>query len=353
LMPLRLARYGVPLAETAPAGLAAAGIEPALLPPAPAPARQELERADGPVAETAPAPAPAVSLEKPRADRPAAEAPQEQQAPPPEGSPWFAEQQGPVQYEGTYDPHSHPRRAAQDSEVYGEQQPHAPQEPGLAEMAAADRQALPGEGEGAPSPVSGDSPAARRPAAPPKKDARRQDEADEARLGAPASASRTAPGAPGRARSATSTSSSSAAGPVRSPVPVTAQHVTAQHVAAQPAQASRQTVLDAPGADPLGRGHGAEPLRESPSAEPGSAAAPVPESLPDDAEQDPVQQQIVTVARWLVEAEEAGGKLSGAEVARRLELSARTGQRRLDKAAAYLQEVRQQQPRAHLRSVRS
>jgi hypothetical protein len=33
LMPLRLARYGVPLAETAPAGLAAAGIEPALLPP--------------------------------------------------------------------------------------------------------------------------------------------------------------------------------------------------------------------------------------------------------------------------------------------------------------------------------
>lgn len=32
LMPLRLARYGVPLAETAPAGLAAAGIEPRLLP---------------------------------------------------------------------------------------------------------------------------------------------------------------------------------------------------------------------------------------------------------------------------------------------------------------------------------
>ncbi|MFC9756821.1 DUF2637 domain-containing protein [Streptomyces sp. NPDC056921] len=36
LMPLRLAKYGVPLGETAPAGLAAAGIEPALLPPAPA-----------------------------------------------------------------------------------------------------------------------------------------------------------------------------------------------------------------------------------------------------------------------------------------------------------------------------
>ncbi|MFF9146056.1 DUF2637 domain-containing protein [Streptomyces sp. NPDC014861] len=35
LMPLRLARYGVPLAETAPAGLAAAGVEPVLIPPHP------------------------------------------------------------------------------------------------------------------------------------------------------------------------------------------------------------------------------------------------------------------------------------------------------------------------------
>ncbi|MFF6887239.1 DUF2637 domain-containing protein [Streptomyces sp. NPDC012421] len=39
LMPLRLARYGVPLAETAPAGLAAAGVEPVLIPPHPAQAQ--------------------------------------------------------------------------------------------------------------------------------------------------------------------------------------------------------------------------------------------------------------------------------------------------------------------------
>ncbi|MES4904404.1 MULTISPECIES: DUF2637 domain-containing protein [unclassified Streptomyces] len=38
LMPLRLARYGVPLAETAPAGLAAAGLDPAELAPAALPA---------------------------------------------------------------------------------------------------------------------------------------------------------------------------------------------------------------------------------------------------------------------------------------------------------------------------
>ncbi|MEU6013945.1 DUF2637 domain-containing protein [Streptomyces sp. NPDC047515] len=41
LMPLRLAKYGVPLADTGAAGLAAAGIEPALLPPAPALAAAE------------------------------------------------------------------------------------------------------------------------------------------------------------------------------------------------------------------------------------------------------------------------------------------------------------------------
>ncbi|MFJ6937278.1 DUF2637 domain-containing protein [Streptomyces sp. NPDC101132] len=38
LMPLRLARIGVPLAQTAPEGLAAAGIDPVLLPPVPQPA---------------------------------------------------------------------------------------------------------------------------------------------------------------------------------------------------------------------------------------------------------------------------------------------------------------------------
>ncbi|MDG4866141.1 DUF2637 domain-containing protein, partial [Streptomyces sp. T-3] len=48
LMPLRLARYGVPLKDTAPEGLAAAGIEPAVLPPAQQHAERwvTLERAD-------------------------------------------------------------------------------------------------------------------------------------------------------------------------------------------------------------------------------------------------------------------------------------------------------------------
>ncbi|MCX5355574.1 DUF2637 domain-containing protein [Streptomyces mirabilis] len=45
LMPLRLARYGVPLAETAPAGLAAAGIESVLLSPASEPIQTSHEAA--------------------------------------------------------------------------------------------------------------------------------------------------------------------------------------------------------------------------------------------------------------------------------------------------------------------
>ncbi|MFJ4576834.1 DUF2637 domain-containing protein [Streptomyces sp. NPDC088846] len=52
LMPLRLAKYGVPLAETAAAGLAAAGIEPALLPPAPAQAARVSKQRQNPVLES-------------------------------------------------------------------------------------------------------------------------------------------------------------------------------------------------------------------------------------------------------------------------------------------------------------
>ncbi|WP_406148059.1 DUF2637 domain-containing protein [Streptomyces sp. NBC_01012] len=50
MMPLRLAKFGVPLAETAPAGLAAAGVEPALLPPAPAAVETEQQQPQLPYA---------------------------------------------------------------------------------------------------------------------------------------------------------------------------------------------------------------------------------------------------------------------------------------------------------------
>ncbi|MEU6680904.1 DUF2637 domain-containing protein [Streptomyces sp. NPDC046925] len=71
LMPLRLARFGVPLAETAPAGLAAAGIEPASLPLRSQPrTADEVEVEWGEREDTTPSPAqhPPLSLSKDPAD---------------------------------------------------------------------------------------------------------------------------------------------------------------------------------------------------------------------------------------------------------------------------------------------
>ncbi|MFF4210838.1 DUF2637 domain-containing protein [Streptomyces sp. NPDC001796] len=102
LMPLRLARYGVPLAQTAPAGLAAAGIEPALIPPAP----QLDAAAGGRGAGAAAGPQSAAPLggQRPQLEGdpgyPGYEEPDDQ-------SPWF---QAPrqVDYHGGYDPSYEP-----------------------------------------------------------------------------------------------------------------------------------------------------------------------------------------------------------------------------------------------------
>ncbi|MFG2803881.1 DUF2637 domain-containing protein [Streptomyces pseudovenezuelae] len=108
LMPLRLARYGVPLAETAPAGLAAAGIEPALLPPAPEPA--ELPAAARAVAADS---RPAVA-----APVPSQAGPQPEPEPEPDQSPWF-ETPKQVEYQGGYNPDYDP--AEQYNRWYEEQ----------------------------------------------------------------------------------------------------------------------------------------------------------------------------------------------------------------------------------------
>uniref|UniRef100_A0AAU3GVW8 DUF2637 domain-containing protein n=1 Tax=Streptomyces sp. NBC_01401 TaxID=2903854 RepID=A0AAU3GVW8_9ACTN len=136
MMPLRLAKFGVPLAETAPAGLAAAGIEPALLPPAPAAvqseqqpqlpyAQQEQEQAQQPQEQTQqgyrqgrqPEPqheqyGPSDRLDRSGRQQFAQEQYEqyEQEQFPQEGpgshdSPWFAAPKVPDEaYEGAYDP---------------------------------------------------------------------------------------------------------------------------------------------------------------------------------------------------------------------------------------------------------
>ncbi|MER5408652.1 DUF2637 domain-containing protein [Streptomyces sp. NPDC002769] len=101
LMPLRLARYGVPLAETAPSGLAAAGIEPALLPPAP---QLEVAREPEPTAPAVPGNAAPFREQLPasEANEPP-EQPEEDYAEP--QSQWLqARDPQSVAYQGGYDP---------------------------------------------------------------------------------------------------------------------------------------------------------------------------------------------------------------------------------------------------------
>ncbi|MFJ8938051.1 DUF2637 domain-containing protein [Streptomyces sp. NPDC102365] len=130
LMPLRLARYGVPLAETAPSGLAAAGIEPALLPPAPQPA---LESAPQPAeastgGRTHAAPGVRDEAAPDRTRRPAPEHDEFPEPPDPQAqeeaephNPWLhARDPQSVEYQGGYDPTYDP--AAADTQWWQDQQ---------------------------------------------------------------------------------------------------------------------------------------------------------------------------------------------------------------------------------------
>ncbi|MFI7383334.1 DUF2637 domain-containing protein [Streptomyces sp. NPDC049813] len=144
LMPLRLARYGVPLAETAPAGLAAAGIEPQLLPPQPV-AAAELEQA--PAAPPAAVAGPEAEAGAEVVTEAVAEAPSQWFAsPPPQAQP----------YQGGYDPTYVPEQEHQD---WYEDQPQQIPVP-----VPRPRQA--GAGSVAPEPAAGPEPQYADPAFP-------------------------------------------------------------------------------------------------------------------------------------------------------------------------------------------
>ncbi|MFG2760120.1 DUF2637 domain-containing protein [Streptomyces wuyuanensis] len=148
LMPLRLAKYGVPLAETAPAGLAAAGIEPMLLPPQPAAPELEPTR-----------PARGQEPTGPAREQEPAEAAEE------EASQWFATPQH-VRYQGGYDPNYEPPLyvPGPDHQAWYEEQPQSipvPQ-PRAAEPEPAPRthpvETEPAARQGAPEPVTAQAP---------------------------------------------------------------------------------------------------------------------------------------------------------------------------------------------------
>jgi hypothetical protein len=109
LMPLRLARYGVPLADTAPAGLAAAGIEPALIPPAPQPQQSHRQTHQHQPA-AAPAAAPAAE-QRPELVRGGEHDPAHREPEPPR-NPWLhSRDPQAVEYHGGYDPSYDPEAA--------------------------------------------------------------------------------------------------------------------------------------------------------------------------------------------------------------------------------------------------
>jgi len=170
LMPLRLAKYGVPLAETAPSGLAAAGIEPALIPPAPeasAPAVAAGGRADLAAGGRAAGAAAAPSGEQ-RLELESNQDPGSQEDTAPDQNQWLhARDPRTVEYHGGYDPTYDPDEEyarwyaeQQQAEQYEDQYQEEPplQEPSPEETGSFPIPVVPGRtrelGEGGGTPLS-------------------------------------------------------------------------------------------------------------------------------------------------------------------------------------------------------
>ncbi|MEW2133229.1 DUF2637 domain-containing protein [Streptomyces sp. NPDC005435] len=170
LMPLRLARYGVPLAETAPAGLAAAGIEAVVAPPVPvlpqAPVAGALQAA--PVGQATAMDPMGPAQPHPPQQPPAGQFPRQGAPMGPEDdeqSPWFqGKAPGDIEYQGGYDPAFEPVPDPQyfPEEQYGdwyeEQPPEQFQQPSPEETGSfpipvgPNRTRELGEGGGVPEP---------------------------------------------------------------------------------------------------------------------------------------------------------------------------------------------------------
>ncbi|MCY0955055.1 DUF2637 domain-containing protein [Streptomyces sp. H27-S2] len=332
LMPLRLARIGVPLAHTAPEGLAAAGIDPALVGPmAPAAQHGVVERADMPLATSVD---PAILKPKSVAGQTSAVGGVEdaRSAVSPRGGMWqdvapedtfeahrsFASATGALPDAVTFPQHLADAHKARNPET-GELMPTAVVEQllhpitagltvavdqvigGLTDSSVANGQAVRPVAE--PASATPHPPFAHRP------------------LPAPEPV------------------------PGRGPAPVlhpssSAPAVSAGSADTPPRQQGRHTA-----------GPPQSPLWGAPvtATEPGTAG--LPEQQTDDNELTENDRQIQLVVGWLETAEAAGEKLAGAEVARRLEIPARTGLRRLKSAIKYREEHQRKAVRAHLRSV--
>ncbi|MEV8335607.1 hypothetical protein ACQKIB_39950, partial [Streptomyces niveus] len=297
MMPLRLAKYGVPLADTGPAGLAAAGIEPALLLPAPA--------SPAPIAP-ATEPEPLNITEHHRAEEGKEPAPGGHTEP---------------EDAATTAPLNDPETTAVDFSP--EIQVFPLSEPELGHL-------LDGLWhETTPAPTTRDH----------------QAEEDVPALPPP-------PAQTDASDSLEPSATESATGSRQEPVPpptASEVHVETDTDSRIPQQAS----LNSNGASGRGAadGSGQPSLWETSLNDTGEATARELEPHDQEHELDPLMQQIIEVAGWIEEKEAQGKKLFGAEAGRRLKVSPSTGQRRVKEAYAYRDEQRQQQRRATIRSV--
>ncbi|WP_369780140.1 DUF2637 domain-containing protein [Streptomyces sp. R33] len=350
LMPLRLARIGVPLSQTAPEGLAAAGIDPALLPPAPTTAEHlAVERADAP--QGVPLGAPAVLGEQ-ALERSAdmgeslAHGLQPDVGPAPDefgqDHPYGPEFPGALPPAQPAVPVAAEPARMTEAELWEACRSYAART-GAAPDAAAFVVHL-AEAYGLVDPVTGGPlPAtqveellARFPGSP---TAVTGDDSVTGHRGEPDPFFE-----PFSARGDVHAPAVQA--PLSGQVPAPLASAGDRLPAARREQMSPDVLTD-----PVPAPAGETERWEATVTDTGATAARLPQQETEEPVLDPVQQQILTVAAWLTEAEETGVKLSGAEVGRRLGVSPKTGQRRVIDAGKHLTEQRRQQGRSHLRSV--
>jgi hypothetical protein len=357
LMPLRLARYGVPLAETAPAGLAAAGIkEPLPFLTAPdsddtpitiEPATTEHQRAleIGESGENATGHQEEQAAADPSQDAAAV-------APPPEE---HAEEQADELLLGlTADSY------AGFATAYAEYINRQGDYPTARQFAVflADAYGL--------TDPSREGPIAEMELVPVVKELRRRAESEGEWMTDP---SVTPSAGGGAVTDATGHAAVTGAHPFFSSPSATSVPVS-QTAAAEPVGAPTASVTDTPAGSsrvPQQTAAAATPtgsVTASPGAEAttweatvtdtGEATARVPEPRTDTPVSELTEaQRVERVVGWLLEAEAAGKKFSGAEAARRNEVSPKTGQRDVLKAKEIIAERQHERGRGHLRSVRN
>ncbi|MFF1714587.1 DUF2637 domain-containing protein [Streptomyces sp. NPDC058268] len=344
LMPLRLARFGVPLAETAPAGLAAAGIEPALLSPKSVPAQatehpRELTGHQQPQ-HAAPQQRPLLgpTTEETSGNEQTPVAAQENQTLPEdylEPLRAYIAQYGifPTGHQfgyylmdafGVTAPDGSPlSEAALGSVLLDLQQtgewtidPSVITDGGIADEhdRGSDPSVIDGESADARDVVTGPI----------------GHDSEHPFFGPPAT---------------------TASSPAAEPMPAQAE---AAPVASSAATVPTRAMLDQAPEGSVTASATAPTVWEASVTDTGEATARVPEQQLAEADKEAEEEhRIQQVVTWLIEAEEANEKLSGAEAARRNGVSPSTGQRDMRKAKARFQELQREQGRTRLHSVRT